>query len=601
MKTALLFILLSLNIAYSQNNYISLNKEISDLSVLDSAIKNHNVYFFGENHTYRKTNTIIEFKTLKYLNKKENVSVLLLEFGEATSWLVNQYFETGDEEILKKIKSTTNDFFSDFFENIYEYNKTIKSNKIITAGIDVEFNHSIAVNVLEKLIPKNKPAHDSIKETIEVIKFLNGYLKTLDYENEEEDDDFFYFKAPDYLTKNTLEKIITNFNNNSEAYKELLDSNYTTFKNIIEGVKQGIRWRNEEREKTPYSKVLREKYMYDKFIEVYNEHKNEKFFGQFGRAHTAKEKQKEWSGLYDFSPVAARINANEKFNVLTVGIYYPHYFKTYNYSYQEGNNKNEYKGMELVKTQFEDIPKDSILLYPIQEKDTFFQNKFDYLIVVNKDMKNENNYNEEEDYEEDDYISYAGFDYAYGYQDLDLNSYNQFFFNSKFSFKSPLTTHKIGFYAFANNGFYYDYDYLWYQSNTATLNDSTNLNLGGYKFGTHLGVDLIPSKHIHFIPQLGVSFMQLKTKITQNETITSQFFTTQSQKIEKATNRAFIVDLKASLKFTLFNFLALGVDGGYQFDFSADNWKYNKNVVSGLNTKFDGYFLMFSAGFCFEN
>ena len=256
--------------------------------------------------------------------------------------------------------------------------------------------------------------------------------------------------------------------------------------------------------------------------------------------------------------------------------------------------------MALVKEKFEDIPKDSILLYTVQENDTFFLNKFDYLLVVNKDMKNENNFTYESD-DFEDYASYSGIEYSYGYQEMDLQPYNQFFFNSTFKFKTPLITHKIESYNFENQGFYSGYQFLWYQKNKTNLNDSTELNLGGYKIGVNLGGDFIRSKKIHLIPQIGFSFMQLKTKVIQKVVSSSQYFPIEVIDIEKATNRAFIIDLKTTLKVNLFNFLALGVEGGYQFDLSADSWKFDKKSVTGLNTKFDGYFLMFSAGFSFEN
>ena len=147
-----------------------------DLGMLDSLDTNYRLYFSGENHAFQISNLKLELKLLKYFHQKHNVNTLLLEFGEATGWMANQYLITGDKKLEESIKRHYSKGFFEYFKEVKEYNDSLsEENKIRIVGIDLQRSFSIGFEMLNYLLPSDSVLpSDSILQQIELIKFLQG-------------------------------------------------------------------------------------------------------------------------------------------------------------------------------------------------------------------------------------------------------------------------------------------------------------------------------------------------------------------------------------------------------------------------------------------
>lgn len=99
-------------------NLLDLNKidNFSALSILDSAVLKNQVFFIGEDHRYRKSNSELLLKLFAYLNQKIGLRDILIEQGVSSAFLINKYIVEGDEEAKKNIRKL---YFPYLFRFIY--------------------------------------------------------------------------------------------------------------------------------------------------------------------------------------------------------------------------------------------------------------------------------------------------------------------------------------------------------------------------------------------------------------------------------------------------------------------------------------------------
>ncbi|KPU27706.1 hypothetical protein TR13x_04075 [Caloranaerobacter sp. TR13] len=260
--------------ALSINSFLEKNSSSVDLkdgsltglSIFDNDIDKYDVFLAGESHAIAK-NYDIQLALLKYFNQKADVRYLLGEMGYSKSAFINEYMETGNEELLeliyRNLKGTAswNKESYEFWKKLRKYNMTLPENKKIKViGIDIEHQVKTALIYLYSIIP-NREIPESIKPTIERFKNSKNNIKN----------------------KDELRKLIhllrDDMKNNEIIYKEYFGDKFFDFSIVVDNIENSINAYEADFD------IIREQSIYDNFKRVYNQLPKGKYFGQWGLEH----------------------------------------------------------------------------------------------------------------------------------------------------------------------------------------------------------------------------------------------------------------------------------------------------------------------------
>jgi len=141
-------------------SYLEKNRQAVDLANFDAKLLDFHdkqIILLGENHGIA-INEDLDFALLKHLHREAGVRVYLGEYGYAAGFALNQYLETGNEEILD---ATMKEFKGSpawtkerraFYAKVQQWNASLPAaDRIHFAGIDVEHQRDLAVKCLAGL------------------------------------------------------------------------------------------------------------------------------------------------------------------------------------------------------------------------------------------------------------------------------------------------------------------------------------------------------------------------------------------------------------------------------------------------------------------
>lgn len=269
-----------------------------DLAVLNEAIVDKDIFFTAELHGI-EANQELELKFLKYFKENADIKYILEETSYSHAYFMNQYLESGDEELLKELFKplkgtyawTINKF--DFYKKLYEYNQTLEYDKRLRyVGVDIEHQPVNAVKYLKAVIPENKEVPVEIEEIIDLLKsktvsqlLRNGevsFLAKMKQINEDQGQVYSNYFGKNYLG---IKIVIQNMENKMIAYDAKKEGNFDK---------------------------VRDKMIYENFLLVKQELEDGKFYGQWGLMHAYQTKERDvvWFGAYlnsDDSPYKNRI------------------------------------------------------------------------------------------------------------------------------------------------------------------------------------------------------------------------------------------------------------------------------------------------------
>ena len=584
------------------------NDDFSSFNIMDTVVKNYNVFFIGENHQYRVSNSKQQVKMLKYLHKTVGVKNLCLEFGYSRGYLINQYVQTGDTTILKDLDNFTYDEYVKFYKELYEFNKTLpKEEKITIYGIDLERSYLTSVRLMMMQLPENKKVPEELKLSLEALKSLDGYNTNVwekfnDAKKENSNSSRYYgysrYNANQYNQLNTLKGITENFEDNDSTYQLFLGSNYNRYKRIVEGLNQEAERTEFNRKRMMQARILREKFMYDKFSALVDSLPGEKFFGEFGRCHTPTEEMDEWCTFNHFKSLASRINNSEneflKNKVMSVGAYYP---------------KNElfdenFKIANLYKINKE-LKKEEISLVYVNSDTNYFNavlQNFKFLIINNKTIidefegkkeKKNDNFWTKEGYKN----SYYHIDGLYGLSNFKLSELNiQLSSYNLPELANTLETFGGAITFYPSYNAFTRFSYLTTKPYQQTIGDTAALKLSTNQFMWHVGGNTSDLEVFSLAPNIGFGYTGMKLKIEEwfnnpVPTTTGDFFSSQpkAENDLEYNNGAFVIDAAVDVRFNV-KFLSIGIFGGYQFDVSSKSWREGfDKVEDSPRTSFSGW------------
>ena len=264
---------------YVEKNLVTASdKNIIDMfKTIDT--EKYDIIFTGEAHGI-SNNYKIKTELIKYLTKNWNLKYILTEVGFAASQYLNLYFETGNELYLDNFVKDSVGFATysheeyNYYKDIYEYNKTLSDErKLKIIGIDTEKNLKTAFRYMDYCF-KNSEKTDTIKL---ISKFANNdeYTNTNLWEEHIED----------------IKNIISDFNNNKNKYKIILNEKFYEYAFIIDNISAMIKFYEdlETTESLYFTLMIKEEKMSENFKEIYQYIKNSKIYGDFSSMNVMKQ------------------------------------------------------------------------------------------------------------------------------------------------------------------------------------------------------------------------------------------------------------------------------------------------------------------------
>lgn len=228
--------------------YLKENSEIIPLSesfsfkTLDNDIKDNRLILVGEIHGFEEPQKF-DYDLFTHLHANHNVRQYYAELDFVQSLFINQYMESGDENLLKEglkkwavIQGRNNKDYFDKYRKFHQYYKQLSANdKFKFIGVDELNDVQLTLNYLNSL---NKSTTIEITDTVDLSAILN-HISQLDS---------IYSNSPDTLF------ILKHIQENFEHYTE---------------------------------KTNREKVMYQNFLSLYKQMNStkEKAYGYFGLYH----------------------------------------------------------------------------------------------------------------------------------------------------------------------------------------------------------------------------------------------------------------------------------------------------------------------------
>ncbi|HWP97604.1 MAG TPA: erythromycin esterase family protein [Syntrophomonadaceae bacterium] len=283
---------------HSNSSAIDLNdvNNFHSLKLLDSDAEKNSIFLSGEAHAIAQ-NTVMELYLLQYFNQRQGVRYLLSENGYAQAQLINQYLNTGDESILRKVydelKGTAawNQESYDFCVSLRKYNDSLPQEKrVMVVGIDLEHQVNTAFLYLNTLLPSTTPPA-SITQSIEELR--------KNYDN------------PKARKDALVTKLHDDINRHDEDYKKYLGENYFDFTFEVENILNGIQYKSSSQ-----AADFREDCIRNNFVSIFNHLPEGKYYGELGLEHTYLSDHGGNSSLHnclatflnkEFAPTSGRV------------------------------------------------------------------------------------------------------------------------------------------------------------------------------------------------------------------------------------------------------------------------------------------------------
>lgn len=561
------------------------NNDYSSFAALDSAyLSQFSLFFTGEDHRYLKSNSQLELKMFKHLHKTAGVRVFMMEFGYSLGYVANKYVQTGDSNVLELLDKHTFEEYFTLFKGLRDFYDSLPENeKFSLASVDLEREPVYPVKMLESLMPDNIAPHDSIKLHIDALKAISEYH---DYESEqnkeeEEGDEYDYIETVKpgsdsaytkvYVnTRLTVEFVIENYKKHKEKYQAYLGSNFDLFEAEIKNIEDYFVYDSYEGAAHQY--IYRENYMEQNVKRLVAQNPGTKIFGQFGRCHTQRSREKEDCSYFYFNSLATRLNTTVgspfEGKVFSCAIFYPAMFDFMD------DNVAINAGLDSLINNTE---LNTISLIVLDKNDTTFaqlSKRFNAIII----NYNENDDNSAEPIEETMDISslfdpnnkermmVLGTVGAKGMNIANINNRLNTDFNPSVQF------YGFEFNFSKNRSFSLINRFTWFATETRDINDSASIALSGFSINFMYGGDLIKSNNVDFILSAGYGYERWEMQTTESHTDESRKDVFGSDRTSTYVNPGMYLNAAADLRVHKGGF-TFGVYCGYQLDLSNQKWR----------------------------
>lgn len=585
------------------------NIDFESFSIFDSAIFKSNVFFIGENHTYRNANTNLQIAMIEYLNKSIGLNHIVMEFGFARGWLVDQYINSEDSIYQEVLRLYSFPEYYNYYKKLRKLNMSLPDSlRINVLGIDVERFHDTPLKTLSLLLPKDSIPSDSIAMSIESLKGIAGYLdnyfmfrKNRNYDSNKNQERSNY-SSKTFDSEETANSLVYDFFKHEQYYKVYLcEDNFKLYKIIITELRDNQIYQSYESQ--PQQHVYRERYMYSKFMDYYGKHLGDKVFGQFGRCHVADNIQDNPCQWYNFSSIVSRIN-NSKSPFLNDKVCSISFFYSDDDSYNESIKKNGAISQIFAKAS----ELDTIVAIEVTSDTLLFGNYsefYDFLIYDNRIIEESALVEEANENVDMSDNANGNFAFYFGAQNsrYDFNDFNNYLSNNGFSKLQNIDNKFVfGIQINRQSGFCLGYNILISkEQKSMNIIDTVGLIYGNAGFFMDLGYNILNSNHILIKPQFSFGGNSHSLEISQGEEkIYPELDFLGGSLIERFNFSTFVLDPNIELILKFGNF-GIGARTGYYYSFNASSWKNinGDDLVNSPKINTSGLYAQVAAYFIF--
>lgn len=305
---------------FSQNNVnprvLNLN-EISDnksagYDAIYQKARMARVVFTGENHTQVEFNARTEYTLMRSLYENCGYRNFIIEMSPVRAHYMERYISHNDTHARDLLKSVASDKFLRLFDHLHAWMKNVPQNeRIHVHGLDVERFYDMSFyrmnDVLkeQKTIP-NRRIYILAKQIIPQIVANNynagigDYLETYESGNKSLMGDETSYS--DY----EITKVVDSISENIQLFKKWMSpADFEIFNQGYRGALEFKKWTNLENRAQQY--LWREEQMFKNFLTILSSDTTQKFFGQFGRCHSALSKQWGDCGWYNYKSICNKV------------------------------------------------------------------------------------------------------------------------------------------------------------------------------------------------------------------------------------------------------------------------------------------------------
>lgn len=343
-----------------KNNSILNLKDVDDFEGLDlikEDIKDKKIIFTGGFEGLKKDD-LLNMKLIKYLQKNIGLNYYLIEMGYSDTYFINEYLETGDENILQKAFSNMehniicNDDEYNFFKNLYKFNKTLnQKDRIKIIGIGVENSIVGVYEYINRIIKDDSLVTNEIKELLKCIEELNSYLKFDESQIKDKNYEIELFKNLHF----NLNILTNRIDERKDYYINLFQNDFFGLEIVLKNLK--VYSLGQFTSEDEYLQI-KENQLYENFIVQDEKLYNPLYFGQLSMYHINKIPIRSYD---NFESIASKINNSAKYKGKVMSILYK-YSNIYNFQY--GNSLSR----ELFNTYLDSL--DDCIIFNLGNTDS---------------------------------------------------------------------------------------------------------------------------------------------------------------------------------------------------------------------------------------
>lgn len=248
------------------------DENYTSLDIFDRAIKDKKIIITSEEFGIKES-TKIQHKFISYLMDKWQLKYYLTYISYAEAAIINEYLQTGDENILKAYENSkggyifSSELSQDMLRKIYKKNSKLPDEKKLKViGIGMNETFEFIDLYFKMIIDKNSKLTQNQIDNIN--NFLNNLqnkdiMTTISSQNDVE--------ARNKIISGYINSFCKDIYENQESYKEALGDDFYNIEFIMENLRKAGGFMVQYYGSNEYSNIQKaeSKYLYENFKEIY--------------------------------------------------------------------------------------------------------------------------------------------------------------------------------------------------------------------------------------------------------------------------------------------------------------------------------------------
>ncbi len=361
------------------------------------AARKARVVFNGENHLMIEFNARMEYTMMRSLYENCGYRNFIIEMSPSRAHYMERYVSHNDTQARNYLRSVSSVKFLTLFDHLHRWMQTIpEKDRIKVHGIDVERFNDMSLFLLNDILRQQKtspplPIYHLTKVIVpELAEYIykegsSSYLYS-DVDVNQGKLNAGGSKIASFSTSE-IHGFVDTLSANLNYFKKWLnDTDYVIFYKAYNGLLENSYW--EKHEGTAQQYLWREESMYRNFLEILSKDTSQKFFGQFGRCHSALVKQAGDCGWYNYRSVCSKVRnryfGGDSSKILSIAIMYRDQDEHLNASELKNNDKMK-EEIESIKLEKSDLP----LLFDLSKFEDYseLKKKFNFVILHSEKIK----------------------------------------------------------------------------------------------------------------------------------------------------------------------------------------------------------------------